>query len=82
MHLKESRDQKLPLWAYTHVLGMLRKQNRGVAGVGRGTLFLYLSLACCVSDPYSLHRPNPAIGIVGGERGGGLADCYDAEIYF
>jgi hypothetical protein len=40
MHLKESRDPKLLLWAYTHVLGMLREQNRGVAGVGRGTLIM------------------------------------------
>jgi hypothetical protein len=41
MHLKESRDQKLLLWAYIHVLGMLREQNRGVAGVGRGTLIFF-----------------------------------------
>jgi hypothetical protein len=41
MQLKESRDQKLLLWAYTYVLGMLREQNRGVAGVGRGTLIFF-----------------------------------------
>jgi hypothetical protein len=27
----------------THVLGMLREQNRGVTGIGRGTLLLYPS---------------------------------------
>jgi hypothetical protein len=41
MHLKESRDQKLLLWAYTHVVGMLCEQNRGIAGVGRGTLIFF-----------------------------------------
>jgi len=29
MHLNESRDQKLLLWAHTHVLGTLGEQNKG-----------------------------------------------------
>jgi hypothetical protein len=35
-HLKESRDQRLLLWAYIQVLGMLLEQNRGDTGVGKG----------------------------------------------
>jgi hypothetical protein len=50
MHLKESRDQKLPLWVYTHILGMLREQNRGVAGVGRGTLIFFPKSTSVGSD--------------------------------
>jgi hypothetical protein len=42
MHLKESRDQKLPLWAYTHVLGMLRERTGVLQGLAEAQLFLYL----------------------------------------
>ena len=31
----------MPFWAYTHVLGMLREQNRDVTGISRGTHLLY-----------------------------------------
>ena len=38
----------LPFWAYTHVLGMLREQNRDITGIGRGTLLLYLMNVTCL----------------------------------
>jgi hypothetical protein len=39
---KTESTSKSLLWANTHILGMLREQNSGIAGVGRGALFLYL----------------------------------------
>jgi len=47
-------SQKLLLWAYTHVLGMLREQNgwgeggRVRTGISRGTLPLYPSYVLVV----------------------------------
>jgi hypothetical protein len=48
------------LWAYTHVLGMLREQNRGVAGVGRGTLIFFSTVFAFVFAQYLQLLDSPA----------------------